>query len=989
MLVDDVVLGAGAKGTRALESYIVMLDGLIESRDILTPYYQHEWFKIGDTYTTTVIANYTTGESAAMDYTWTCASCEDFEGATEFTGEYEGGNAVLSWTLPGGNGGNGGGGNGGGAGDTFEYGFEAGLEGWTTIDSNSDGHTWYHNSEAGNHSTLSTDSHTGTGHLMSESYCNATWMSMEPDDYIVSPSKIAVSAGTTVSLWACAQDANYPSEHFGVAVSTAGNTSAADFTTVAEWTIGGKGDRTQVRDAKDPTPWAQYTADLSAYAGQEVWVAIRHFDCYDQFILLVDDVEIGASKAGSRAAWDLLGTISLTTAAQQGIATDGVNIYTSSWNSANTGGIDFFKYDMDGNYIEGFNIAGATGVRDLTYDGQYFYGSSGASQIFILDMANKSLVGTINCSGLTSRHLSYDPEMDGFWSGNWETLALYDRNGAMITSAPAPSSAYGSGYFVDNSGNPHLYLFCQPASDAKVYDYDIYANTINPSPVFDFANCPGYDAGISGGAFIGQYDGKLAFFGNLQQDPNLVGIYEIEGQGNPEPPVPPTPNENILGVMVYRDGQLLTNEPITETTYTEIFPDEEAHEYCIRVVYAGEPDVTYYAMSCPQCITLEPAIACEAPADLYGEYTYNEDNNTFGATLTWPYSAPVTPTSEWLYYDDGVNVDAIGGPASFYWGIKFTAESLTSYAGTFLTKVSMYDYTANSGGSIYIYQGGDNAPGTLVHTQPFEGTGSATFVEYDLTADIPVDETQPMWIIMSTVMGTSYPASCCNNTGNADGRWISTDGSTWEDLAGLGLSYTWMIRGFVTNESKGVVSELKAIEMEYEAGEGEFTSFGQPARAARELDHYNVYRSTSATSGYELVGETTEGTYFDAVTESGMYYYQVTAVYVEGDEECESAPANSYADPDVDYVAVNITAIGENGVEGMMVYPNPTMGDLNINAEAMTRITITNALGQVMYDQAVDTDSQIIDMAQYEAGVYMVRITTENGVAVERITVIR
>ena len=65
------------------------------------------------------------------------------------------------------------------------------------------------------------------------------------------------------------------------------------------------------------------------------------------------------------------------------------------------------------------------------------------------------------------------------------------------------------------------------------------------------------------------------------------------------------------------------------------------------------------------------------------------------------------------------------------------------------------------------------------------------------------------------------------------------------------------------------------------------------------------------------------------------------------------------------------------------------MGDLNINAEAMTRITITNALGQVMYDQAVDTDSQIIDMAQYEAGVYMVRITTENGVAVERITVIR
>ena len=55
----------------------------------------------------------------------------------------------------------------------------------------------------------------------------------------------------------------------------------------------------------------------------------------------------------------------------------------------------------------------------------------------------------------------------------------------------------------------------------------------------------------------------------------------------------------------------------------------------------------------------------------------------------------------------------------------------------------------------------------------------------------------------------------------------------------------------------------------------------------------------------------------------------------------------------------------------------------------MTRITVTNALGQVMYDQEVVSDNEIINMAQYEAGVYMVRIVTENGVAVERITVVR
>ncbi|MBQ8759933.1 MAG: T9SS type A sorting domain-containing protein, partial [Bacteroidales bacterium] len=83
------------------------------------------------------------------------------------------------------------------------------------------------------------------------------------------------------------------------------------------------------------------------------------------------------------------------------------------------------------------------------------------------------------------------------------------------------------------------------------------------------------------------------------------------------------------------------------------------------------------------------------------------------------------------------------------------------------------------------------------------------------------------------------------------------------------------------------------------------------------------------------------------------------------------------------------TAIDENGVSGMMIYPNPTQGDLNINAEAMTRIVITNALGQVMYDQEVSTDNKVINMSEYEGGVYMVRIVTENGVAIERVTVVK
>jgi hypothetical protein len=274
----------------------------------------------------------------------------------------------------------------------------------------------------------------------------------------------------------------------------------------------------------------------------------------------------------------------------------------------------------------------------------------------------------------------------------------------------------------------------------------------------------------------------------------------------------------------------------------------------------------------------------------------------------------------------------------------------------------------------------------LVHTQPYTGTGAGAFVEFDLTSALPVDATQNIWVVFTTSQGTNYPASCCADAGDPNGRWISLDGATWEDITAYGLSNTWMIRAMVATEAKGAaVSELKALDYEFTASEGEVAAKGVARGEA--FDHYNIYRGTSANN-FQLVGESTVGTYFDEVAE-GTYYYQVTAVYAANGEECESEPATAYENADQDYVVVEVTAIDENGVSGMMVYPNPTRGALNIMAEGLTQVTVTNALGQVMYDNAVAADNAVIDMAQYEAGVYMVRIVTENGVAVKQITVVK
>ena len=77
--------------------------------------------------------------------------------------------------------------------------------------------------------------------------------------------------------------------------------------------------------------------------------------------------------------------------------------------------------------------------------------------------------------------------------------------------------------------------------------------------------------------------------------------------------------------------------------------------------------------------------------------------------------------------------------------------------------------------------------------------------------------------------------------------------------------------------------------------------------------------------------------------------------------------------------------IGENN-ESIAVYPNPTTGNLNISALGINHITVLNTLGQVVYDSHADGNTTTLDMGHYQAGIYMVRVTTDNGESVKLVS---
>ena len=173
--------------------------------------------------------------------------------------------------------------------------FESGLEGWTTIDADSDGYKWINSSDYFA-ADLEPQGFNGSNCVISQSYDGGVG-ALNPDNYLVSPEKYLIDSSSKIRFMAAAQDSSWAAEHFGVAVSTASNNNANDFTTIAEWTMTSRAMGNQKSQAKGfelkaTGTWFQYEVDLSQYAGQEVWLAIRHFNCSDQFILCVDNVEI-------------------------------------------------------------------------------------------------------------------------------------------------------------------------------------------------------------------------------------------------------------------------------------------------------------------------------------------------------------------------------------------------------------------------------------------------------------------------------------------------------------------------------------------------------------------------------------------------------------------------------------------------------------------------------------------------------------------------
>jgi hypothetical protein len=475
---------------------------------------------------------------------------------------------------------------------------------------------------------------------------------------------------------------------------------------------------------------------------------------------------------------------------------------------------------------------------------------------------------------------------------------------------------------------------------------------------------------------VGEY--YILMITNYSQQQQTISFTKTEGEGETDCNI--VTNPDIIGFLITEDGEYVAFAGPDDREYT-VEGEFGDHEYCVRPIYPGEmvlPDHNYgWSMGCPVCSTPNGSATCDAYMPIHGEAI----NATDQVKIWWGEENPGPgPEPGVPFFDD------------------FEAGNLNNW--------TLVD-ADNDGENWQIGTPADYGIGNA-HSGTYCAT-SWSWNNYSMDPD--------NWMISPEVVGaTSVTYYVATNTGYPDHYAImaSSTGTNTSDFSlvfeedvPIGKGTANAVRSSIAGGGHREMSPWTARTVQLPAGT-KYVAFrhynsydmnylflddvtvNTGAKSRASIDGFKVYRSTdninyTYLNTVDYVDGQTYYEYIDTPSGAGTYYYQVTTVY---DNECESDPAVDAENPANDYVVVGVTGIDENSGK-VALYPNPTKGNVTIEADGMSRITVVSMLGQVVFDTELDANVYTLNMAQFNAGMYIVRVYTEEGVTVKRVTVMQ
>ena len=157
------------------------------------------------------------------------------------------------------------------------------------------------------------------------------------------------------------------------------------------------------------------------------------------------------------------------------------------------------------------------------------------------------------------------------------------------------------------------------------------------------------------------------------------------------------------------------------------------------------------------------------------------------------------------------------------------------------------------------------------------------------------------------------------------------------------------------------------------------------------LSGYYLYRKQAEDEEYvriKLLSASATSYTDNTANQQGDYYYRLYAYY--GAIDCTSAPASIKDNPNQFYLKVYYSPTDVEETQSVMVnlFPNPADQTLKIEAEGMTHVSICNQLGQVVYEMGSDGNILNVNVSGWIEGIYLVKVTTAEGVVSRRMAVV-
>ena len=208
---------------------------------------------------------------------------------------------------------------------------------------------------------------------------------------------------------------------------------------------------------------------------------------------------------------------------------------------------------------------------------------------------------------------------------------------------------------------------------------------------------------------------------------------------------------------------------------------------------------------------------------LWGQSLYYVGWDQYSVMLRGLFNVdPILATGDTVSYCGNADYEMCWGMYThdYKWGIMVPAAQLAGR--NYLKSVMLYvGFTGNY--TMQIYRGGNDAPATLVHTQPYT-TEDFGWNEIALDATVALDTTSNLWIVFSAP-DLRWPAAICAYTGMSNSDWYTTGGNSWGHMSADGNMYSWMIKAVTSATVPALPAPTVAIDRVHYTTVGTATTF--------------------------------------------------------------------------------------------------------------------------------------------------------------------